>query len=144
MKKILTILLVLSFFINSIPFSQFGKLVAFEDTTNNKKEEIIMDTTEGSNEIEYEITSLRGPNYKAFKTKDGMIEYNYYDENIHYLNEQGKYVEYNVTLKESNNSYSNIVNGYEVILPKNLKKDNSYLQAKLKLLESSNDKVDTQ
>ena len=127
MKKILTILLVISFFVNSIPISQFGKLVAFENTDNQTKE-ILSETTEGSNEIEYEITSLRGPNYKAFKTKDGMIEYNYYDENIHYLNESGEYIEYDVTLSETNNSYSNIVNNYEVILPKNLKKDNIILK----------------
>ena len=144
MKKILTILLVISFFVNSIPISQFGKLVAFENTDNQTKE-ILSETTEGSNEIEYEITSLRGPNYKAFKTKDGMIEYNYYDENIHYLNESGEYIEYDVTLSETNNSYSNIVNNYEVILPKNLKKDNIILKyqddiLKIKYLSNSNKK----
>ena len=50
MKKILTILLVISFFVNSIPISQFGKLVAFENT-DNLTEEILSETTVISNEI---------------------------------------------------------------------------------------------
>ena len=121
MKKIFKIILVISIILNSIPFGPLGKLTA--SYSNNEIEEISSEEVTGSDEIEYEIESLRKGNLKVFKRKDGLIEYNYYDENIHYF-ENNQYKEYNVELIENNNSYSNTINEYEIILPKDLKNSN--------------------
>ena len=125
MKKVFIIILVISLILNSIPFAPLGKLLAAE--SNSIEETIVSNYMEGSDEIEYEIESLREPNLKVFKRKDGLIEYNYYEENVHYL-EDGIYKEYDVSFNESDSSYSNTVNGYEVVLPKSLKKSNIILR----------------
>ena len=77
MKKIFIIILVISLILNSIPFAPLGKLLAAE--SNSIEETIVSNNMEGSDEVEYEIESLREPNLKVFKRKDGY----YWSVKIH-------------------------------------------------------------
>ena len=91
MKKIIATLLVFAMVFTVLPYD-FGSVLAASSAT----EETIVDTVEEA-VILSEIVDERDAYTKRFKMSDGTISAAQYDRPVHYLDENGKWVDYDNT-----------------------------------------------
>ena len=122
MKRIVAILIILSFFINIFNGFPFSKVFAENGLYLKNKEEVILNEDyydENQTHI-YELENKRDTYTKSFMKNDGSIDIYQYDTPIHYLDDDGIYQEIDSSFIESGNELSSFSLDYNVKLPKKL------------------------
>ena len=122
LRKIFVVLFLLgllSSYFTNFPFQNvFGKTKIFDD---NKNEINLNDEYINQNIYDlYEVEEKREENLKVFKMSNGSYYYYYFDNVIHYLDNDGIYQEIDTTLKEEASEYSSSAIDYSFKLPKKI------------------------
>lgn len=134
-RKILATIIVLSIIIEALPinavFANTEEIVYNNEIQTNLKTyeefEGTIDDTYNSEDVRIveEIVSKRTANSKTFLKSDGSFEMYYYEDTIHYQDQDGNWIEIDNSLEDLGSSFTNTNNSYEIYLPKTLSEETS-------------------